>query len=106
MENIQKIEFSNEQIEAIKKELAEIVKPSKEFMTLEEIADYLSISKSAVYKLTSKKEIPFYIPGGKKIYFKKEEVDDWIERSRVATDEETIQQLEGGLYNSKKPELW
>jgi|TARA_R100000306_G_scaffold14412_2_gene17886 excisionase family DNA binding protein len=100
------MEFIQEQLNEIKKTLEIILQPSKDFMTLEEIADYLSISKSAVYKLTSKKEIPFYIPGGKKIYFKKEEVDDWIERSRVATDEETIQQLEGGLYNSKKPELW
>lgn len=100
MENIQS------ELNDIKKVLETIITPPKDFMTLEELADYLSISKSAIYKLTSKKEIPFYIPGGKKIYFKKIEIDEWIERSRVATDEETTQQLEGRIYNSKRSELW
>ncbi|MFN4149381.1 MAG: helix-turn-helix domain-containing protein [Candidatus Sericytochromatia bacterium] len=55
----------------------------KEFLTLEEAADYLSLSKSAMYKMTSKKEIPFYNPGGKKIYFKREELNNWIISSKV-----------------------
>src|SRR5690554_1253724 len=100
------MEFIQRELNDIKKALETIILPPKDFMTLEEVADYLSLSKSAVYKLTSKKRIPFYIPGGKKNYFKKEEIDNWIEKSRVASDEEAIHQVESGLLNSKKSELW
>ena len=55
----------------------------KEFLTLNEASEYLDLSKSALYKMTSKKEIPFYNPGGKKIYFKKEELNNWITNARV-----------------------
>ena len=77
-------------MEIIKEELLEIKKLIKqkhilvkEILTLEEAAIYLGQSKSSLYKLTSKKEIPHYIPGGKKIYFKKHEIDDWILKSKV-----------------------
>ena len=43
----------------------------KEILTLEEVTWYLGLSKSSVYKLTSKRQIPFYAPGGKKMYFKR-----------------------------------
>lgn len=51
---------------------------SKEFLTLDEAANYLSISRSAMYKKTSKKEIAFYVPGGKQIYFLRNDLDNWI----------------------------
>lgn len=67
----------------------------KEFFTLEEAALYLGQSKSSLYKLTGKKEIPFYVPGGKMIYFRKHELDTWIINSRV----ETIDGLEESIDN-------
>jgi len=67
----------------------------KEFYTLEEAAIYLGQSKSSLYKLTSKKEIPFYVPGGKMIYFCKRELDDWIISSKV----ETVDDLESSIDN-------
>ncbi|KJD34176.1 hypothetical protein PK35_04450 [Tamlana nanhaiensis] len=98
--------FTNEQIQQIRQEWAELLKPLKEFMTVDEIADYLGLSKSAVYKITSNKEIPFYNPGGKKIYFKRVEVDTWIETSRVAPDSEIIKQLEQSSINFNSNGLW
>jgi predicted DNA-binding transcriptional regulator AlpA len=35
---------------------------NKEILTLEEAAQYLVLSKSCIYKMTSNKEIPHYIP--------------------------------------------
>lgn len=67
----------------------------KEFFTLEEAALYLGQSKSNLYKLTSKKEIPFYVPGGKMIYFRKQELDTWIVDSKV----ETVNDLELSVDN-------
>jgi excisionase family DNA binding protein len=101
MESIQNNVLIVEQIQSIRQELAKLIKPIKEFLTVEEIADYLGLSKSAVYKITSKKEIPYYNPGGKKIYFKKTEVDAWIESGRVTPDSEIIDQFNQPNVNSK-----
>ncbi|MBN2595900.1 MAG: excisionase family DNA-binding protein [Marinifilaceae bacterium] len=70
--------FFNE-LEAINQRLASIENELKNFMplqhkeilTLKETSEYPSLSKSYLYKLTSKREIPYY-KTGKKIYFKRE----------------------------------
>lgn len=72
----------------------------KEFLTLDEAAEYLSLSKSAVYKMTSKKEIPFYNPGGKKIYFKRIELDSWILNGKVESASQIEIEIE--TYLSRK----
>lgn len=60
----------------------------KAYFTLKEAAAYIGLPVSSLYKMTSKKSIPFYTPTGKKIYFKKSELDDWMNSSRVATNDE------------------
>ncbi len=60
----------------------------KEILTLEEASMYLGFSKSSIYKLTSKRSIPFYSPGGKKLYFKRSEIDAWIYQSKVISSDE------------------
>lgn len=72
---------------------------SKEFLTVVEAAKYLSISESALYKKTSNKEIPYYVPGGKKIYFLKEDIDNWVLNGKVNSVSEV--NLETELYLSK-----
>lgn len=47
-------------------------------LTLVEAAEYLSMSQSHLYKLTSKNKIKCHKPNGKYIYFFKNELDDWI----------------------------
>ena len=49
-----------------------------ELMTVETAADYLRMSRSSIYQLTSRLEIPF-MKKGKRLYFKKEELRQWIE---------------------------
>jgi excisionase family DNA binding protein len=51
-------------------------------MNLVDAAKYLNVSKGHLYKLTCKCVIPFYKPNGKQIYFKKQELDEWIFRRR------------------------
>lgn len=67
-----------EQIEAIAQQVKTQSILQKEHLTLEEASAYLGISKSYLYKRTSKREIPFYRPGKKRIFFLKKELDDWI----------------------------
>ncbi len=54
-----------------------IISTSKNLFTLDEASDYLTISKSDLYKKTSQKAIQFYKPG-KHIYFKKTDLDNYI----------------------------
>ena len=46
------------------------VSPFKEILTIEEAAEFLSVSKSYLYKQTSAQAIPHYKPTGKRCYFK------------------------------------
>jgi excisionase family DNA binding protein len=75
---------------------------SKEVITLEEAAKYLQISKSCLYKLTGGKEIPHYVPGGKKIYFRKSELDSWIFNSKVNSISEMLFENEEYLGRNNK----
>jgi excisionase family DNA binding protein len=60
----------------------------KEILSLSEAAKFLNVSKSCIYKITSQKQIPHYIPGGKKIYFKKSDLEDWLLKNRIAPSSE------------------
>lgn len=78
---------------------------TKEILTLEESADYLQLSKSALYKMTSKKEIPFYNPGGKKIYFKKLELDNWVLSNKSNGIDEVDDEISSYLSRTQKSKL-
>lgn len=62
---------------------------TKAVLTTEEVAKYLGITKSAIYKMTMAKKIPHYrSQGGKLLYFKREEIEQWATSCKVLTDEE------------------
>lgn len=67
-----------EKLEALDRKLTATLLMNKEFLDLKEAAIYLNLSRSALYKITSNRAISFYQPGGKKIFFKREELDQWI----------------------------
>lgn len=51
---------------------------------MDEAANYMGLSKSHLYKLTSQCIIPFYKPNGKMVYFRRSELETWILRNRNA----------------------
>ena len=59
----------------------------KEVLTSDEAAAYLGITKSALYKLTMGRKIPFY-KSAKLCYFDRAELIEWMKAHRVATQEE------------------
>ena len=61
---------------------------TKEVLTSEEVARYMGVSRSYLYKLTMRREIPHYKPMGKICYFNRQEVEQWLQSNRVATDTE------------------
>ncbi len=60
----------------------------KSILTFTETCLYLELSRSHLYKLTSQNEIPHFCPNGKKLYFNREELDQWLQRFRKKTTEE------------------
>lgn len=58
---------------------------TKPILTFDEAWLYMGMSKSALYKVTSNKEIPFSKPNGKMIYFKRTDVDRWLLSNMSAT---------------------
>lgn len=61
---------------------------TKEILTSEETALYMGVSKSYLYKLTMRREIPHYKPLGKLCYFNRQEIEAWLQSNRVATTSE------------------
>jgi len=57
----------------------------KNILTVEDLMDYTDFSQKQIYKLTSTRQIPHYKPSGRKLFFKKNEIDDWITRGRIDT---------------------
>ncbi len=61
---------------------------TKEVLTSDEVARYMGISKSYLYKLTMRKQIPHYKPMGKMCYYNRAEIEQWLQSNRVATETE------------------
>lgn len=58
-----------------------------EVLNLEQAAEYVSLSKSAIYKKSSERNIPHF-KKGKKLYFKRSELDAWLTEQKVDTNAE------------------
>ena len=74
----------------------------KSMLTTEEAAAYLHVSKSYLYKQTSKKLIPYYKPTGKLCYFKKSDLDAWLMNGRVSTQDEIEQRAQSYCSRNRK----
>ena len=55
-----------------------------EYFNLNELASYVKMSKSTIYKWCSNGQIP-YIKTGKLLLFKKDAIDLWLEQFNVPT---------------------
>ena len=73
--------------EIILKQLADIrlfsLLAAKNVLDIEAVVSLTGLAKSYVYKLTCRKEIPYYKPNGKLIYFDRQEVENWMKQNRV-----------------------
>src|SRR6478609_7930261 len=89
---IEKIDRLEKAIEKLSASATSDVSPSRndEFMNIEQVANFVGLSKDTIYGLTHKKLIPHF-KTGKKLYFNKAEVSDWISSKRVKTNQEINQ---------------
>jgi len=70
------------------RKIEKLLLAKKETLTLEDACNYTGISESFMYKLTSARKIPHYKPHGKLIYFKTQELNDWLLQNPVVTIDE------------------
>ncbi|PKD21798.1 hypothetical protein APR41_02125 [Salegentibacter salinarum] len=70
------------------KKLAKDLYFLKPVLSFEEACEYTGLSKSWMYKLTHRGDIPHYKPDGKKIYFKTTEIENWLLRNKVSSNAE------------------
>jgi excisionase family DNA binding protein len=73
---------------------------AKEVMNVEEVAQYLDVAKSTIYKLTSTREIPHF-KKGKRIYFRTNEINEWMAKGKRKTNDEIKEEVDLYLINRK-----
>ena len=56
------------------------------FLNINDLSEYIKLSKSSIYKLTMDNKIPFIKKG--KLLFKKEAIDQWLEQYAQPTAHE------------------
>ena len=77
----------------------------KKVLTFDEAANYMGMSKSCLYKLTSQKIVPHYKPNGKMIYFEREELETYLLSVRVKTQSEIDEAASTYVVTGKHKEV-
>ena len=72
-----------------------------EVLNLNQAAEYVSLSKSAIYKKTSERNIPHF-KNGKKLYFKRSELDAWLTGLKISTHAEIEKQADDYIMKKGK----
>ena len=65
---------------------------NKEILTFSEACSFLGYSKSYLYKMTHSRQIVHFKPHGKKLYFKRSDLIDWLLRNRIKPIDEIEQE--------------
>ena len=87
-----------EQLDRIEK----LLRAGKTVLSLEEASEYTGISRSYLYKLTARGEIPFSKPRGKMIYFSKEKLDEWLLSNQSKSSKEIKSEALDYTFRNKK----
>jgi len=66
---------------------------AKEVLNFKEALALLGISASMLYKLTHQRAISFYKPSGKLIYFKRDDLMNWMLSNKQPSNEEIKKEM-------------
>ena len=61
-----------------------IIEPQSRMLTLKQLCDYVKMAIPTVYGMTADRTIPHY-KVGKKLFFKSDEIDEWICTRKIKT---------------------
>ncbi len=96
------MEFIQNELKEIKELLRRQAIQQKEILTIDEAAEFLGLSKSRLYKMTSNKEIPYYKPGGKVTYLNRQDLEQWILNSRISSTSDVDFEMETYVSGNRK----
>lgn len=74
----------------------------EQLLTIDEVATLLHLTKPTVYSKVSKNELPGVCKQGKRLYFDRQAIIDWIKQGRKKSNAEIEQEAEAYLLNKKK----
>ncbi|MDC2088270.1 helix-turn-helix domain-containing protein [Bacteroides thetaiotaomicron] len=103
------VQLTVSQIKAIIRDVlqgspAYLTSEKSETLTIEEVSVLTGYKKATLYKLTHERKIPFHKPahGGRRIFFKRAEINQWLESNHFETYEESFENVKGKkVLNSK-----
>jgi excisionase family DNA binding protein len=95
------VEAVFKEVSKLRSELMSIQEDQKQILTAAEAATLLSISKSQLYKYVESGQLPSYRPGGKKLFFKRQEIVEWILSYRQLTNQDVQSKVEEYLHNKE-----
>ena len=61
---------------------------SKKVLNYDDLAEYTGYSRGTLMNLVGQGEIPCYKPTRRKVFFKKSEIEEWLLRNRVSSNQE------------------
>ena len=103
------VQLTVSQIKAIIRDVLQesplyLTSEKSETLTIEEVSELTRYKKATLYKLTHERKIPFHKPahGGRRIFFKRAEINQWLESNHFETYEESFENVKGKkVLNSK-----
>jgi excisionase family DNA binding protein len=106
MTTIEKNEFTNIVQEAVQSALSTLQlqkeqPPEEDLMTVKDVCNWLDMEPSTLYQKTHYKEIP-YIKKGKRLYFSRAELKNWLSEGKKHTRVEEEQQADERLLLANK----
>ena len=91
------VQLTVSQIKAIIRDVLQesplyLTSEKSETLTIEEVSELTGYKKATLYKLTHERKIPFHKPahGGRRIFFKRAEINQWLESNHFETYEELV----------------
>ena len=79
----------------------ELIKQPEQLLTIQEAAEFLTLSVATMYSKVSKNEIPF-MKQRKRLYFSRTELLEYVKQGRSKSNAEIEQEAEMYLSNNKK----
>ena len=86
----------------IKKQEQVKSEPSEQLLTIKEAASLLHLSVSTLYSKNSRGELPNVCKQGKRLYFSKQSLIDWVKEGRNKSSSEIEQEADAYLSNKRK----
>lgn len=74
----------------------------EQLLTIDEVAELLHLTKPTVYSKHSKGEMPGVCKQGKRLYFQRDVIINWIKDGRKKSNAEIEQEAEAYLLSNKK----